>query len=92
MIKRAMYFYDKKQANVISKLNDTLYKQRGVRVSDVDDTIDSIFVDEVISSLTRRLKKLEDVASKIKKAIKEIKNAKDTKLLNNILRAIKGRI
>lgn len=90
MIKRAMYFYDKKQANVISKLNDTLHKQRGVRVSDVDDTIDSIFVDEVISNLTRRLKKLEDDASKIKKAIKEIKNAKDTKLLNNILRSIKG--
>ena len=34
MIKRTMYFYDKKQANVISKLNDNLHKQRGVRVSD----------------------------------------------------------
>ena len=90
MIKRVMYFYDKKQANAISKLNDTLHKQRGVRVSDVDDTINSIFVDEVISNLTRRLKKLEDDASKIKKVIKEIKNAKDTKSLNNILQSIKG--
>ena len=26
MIKRVMYFYDKKQANVINKLNDKLLK------------------------------------------------------------------
>lgn len=191
MIKRTMYFYDKKQANVISKLNDNLHKQRGIHIKDknilkdlaedvdailqfyvannnliadpfakklkrdaadvvnmsrkkaidelynhtrdlkngilkllskgdggydnglhksieklyaavnnefnsknktrdADDTINNIFVNEVISKLTRQLKKLEDDASKIQIAIKEIKNAKDTKSLNNILQSIKG--
>ena len=37
MIKRVMYFYDKKQADLIKKVNDKLHKQRGVRVSDADD-------------------------------------------------------
>ena len=36
MIKRTMYFYDKKQADLIKKVNDKLHRSRGVRVSDVD--------------------------------------------------------
>ena len=34
MIKRTMYFYDKKQADLIKKVNDKLHKQRGVKVGD----------------------------------------------------------
>lgn len=34
MIKRTMYFYDKKQADLIKKVNDKLHRQRGVRVGD----------------------------------------------------------
>ena len=36
MIKRTMYFYDKKQADLIKKVNDKLHMQRGVRVKDDD--------------------------------------------------------
>ena len=38
MIKKTMYFYDEKQANLIKKVNDKLHKQRGVKVGDVPDT------------------------------------------------------
>lgn len=39
MIKRTMYFYDKKQANVISKLNDKLHRQRGIRIKDAGGNV-----------------------------------------------------
>lgn len=38
MIKKTMYFYDEKQANLIKKVNDKLHKQRGVYVKDNDNT------------------------------------------------------
>lgn len=38
MIKRTMYFYDKKQADLIKKVNDKLHRQRGMRVKDDDNT------------------------------------------------------
>lgn len=52
MIKRTMYFYDKKQADLIKKVNDKLHKKRGLKISDaemftsfnkeLDDTIKEI--------------------------------------------------
>ena len=38
MIKKTMYFYDEKQANLIKKVNDKLHRQRGVKVGDAPDT------------------------------------------------------
>lgn len=42
MIKRTMYFYDKKQADLIRKVNDKLHKQRGVGVRAYDATRQNI--------------------------------------------------
>lgn len=40
MIKRTMYFYDRKQADLIKKVNDKLHRQRGVKVADIESSID----------------------------------------------------
>ena len=40
MIKRIMYFYDNKQADLIKRVNDKLHKQRGIRFIDVESSID----------------------------------------------------
>lgn len=34
MIKRTMYFYDKKQADLIKKVNDKLHRSRGIHIKD----------------------------------------------------------
>lgn len=34
MIKKAMYFYDKKQAKMICKINDAIHKKRGAMIND----------------------------------------------------------
>ena len=57
MIKRTMYFYDKKQADLIKKVNDKLHRQRGVRISDADINIE---IDKLISSILKFQKKAQD--------------------------------
>ena len=61
MVKRTMYFYDKKQADLIKKVNDKLHRQRGVRVKDDDNTNKKIsimqnVVNEIIN-IERRFSK-----------------------------------
>ena len=51
MIKRTMYFYDKKQADLIKKVNDKLHRQRGVKVEDAD-----------IKNLLNNTKKLNSIS------------------------------
>ena len=59
MVKRTMYFYDKKQTDLIKKVNDKLHRQRGVRVNDVDIDIE---IDKLISSILKFQKKVQNNA------------------------------
>lgn len=57
MIKRTMYFYDEKQADLIKKVNDKLHKKRGVRVRDV--SVKKVADNNKVFSFEERSKLLE---------------------------------
>ena len=83
MIKRTMYFYDKKQANTISKLNDALHKQRGVKVGDTtyktsdDANFNNILKTVIIDNIERDASRLKNQLKNFDKALSIIKRSDD---------------
>ena len=92
MIKKTMYFYDKKQANVISKLNDKLHKQRGVRVGDTayktsDDTnLNAILKAVIIDNIKRDASRLKNQLKNFDRALSIIKRSDGIIYIKNALR------
>lgn len=68
MIKKTMYFYDKKQADLINKVNDKLHRARGVKVGDANE-ISDVFINDLLKTAI----KIEPV---VKELITNIKNLK----------------
>lgn len=62
MIKRIMYFYDKKQADLIKKVNDKLHRQRGVHIKDI--SIKNIDAASVPDDIVKKIYTLEDDITK----------------------------
>lgn len=92
MIKKTIYFYDEKQANVISKLNDKLHKQRGVRVGDTtyktsDDTnLNAILKAVIIDNIKRDASRLKNQLKNFDRALSIIKRSDDIIYIKNALR------
>lgn len=85
MIKRIMYFYDKKQANVISKLNDNLHKQRGVRVGDADYIpLSQLNAMQAIKNMNDNQDKyISSLVNKIEKSLKSVSSKEQHKSINS---------
>lgn len=67
-----MYFYDKKQANVISKLNDKLHKQRGVRMGDGINSGKAAQILRDAAEYTRMITNSKDVPEELKSECKQV--------------------
>lgn len=72
MIKRTMYFYDKKQANIISKLNDNLHKQRGVRVGDDVNAGKAAQILRDAAEYTRMITNFKSMPEELKSECKQV--------------------
>ena len=84
MIKRTMYFYDKKQADVISKLNDKLHKQRGVRVGDAVNFNETLKV-VIMSNIEKDINRLKNQLKSFSRALSIIKRSNDIIYIKNAL-------
>ena len=82
MIKKTMYFYDEKQANLIKKVNDKLHRQRGVKVTD------SIIND--IKTLEKQIDNIRDILFDMKPFIKGLTNYIEKGEYGNTLTYIKN--
>lgn len=72
MVKRIMYFYDKKQANIISKLNDKLHKQRDIRIGDGVNTGKAAQILRDAAEYTRMITNSKDVPEELKSECKQV--------------------
>ena len=72
MVKRIMYFYDKKQANIISKLNDNLHKQRGVKIGDDVNAGKAAQILRDAAEYTRMITNFKSVPEELKSECKQV--------------------
>lgn len=86
MIKKTMYFYDKKQANIISKLNDKLHKQRGVKVG--DDAVDA----DIDKYKKMAQTEMQRILNNKNKEIRELVEMRNNIILSNNMRELFDKI
>ena len=63
MVKRTMYFYDKKQADLIKKVNDKLHRSRGIKIIDVNHQS----LDGAIAAINNVISELKLIIGSVKK-------------------------
>lgn len=95
MIKKTMYFYDEKQANLIKKVNDKLHRQRGVKVGDAkkDKKDTNVYpkkaADEVIKEINNVIIAFKKEANKYPNTPRGDRFTKASKELENIIKKTK---
>ena len=72
MIKKTMYFYDEKQANLIKKVNDKLHRQRGVKVGDGIDTSKAVRILLDAAEYIRMISQYNGMASELKTECRQV--------------------
>lgn len=72
MIKRIMYFYDKKQADLIKKVNDKLHRQRGIRVVDGINSGKAAQILRDAAEYTRMITNFKSVPEELKSECKQV--------------------
>ena len=92
MIKRTMYFYDKKQADLIKKVNDKLHRRRGVKVGDASDILNDIFRNKLIESLKKDISNFPEYTKLIRIVIRIVENAASIATVANEIKDLAMRV
>ena len=87
MVKRIMYFYDKKQADLIKKVNDKLHMKRGIafRVKDSSEAYNEKNLQEIIKGFPYHINLLNQEITEMRKS-----NRKDGFKYNDYINNLKN--